>query len=35
MIEAIRGRDKIIGIANVNRVLIQPHRNGRDAEHFL
>jgi MSHA biogenesis protein MshM len=36
MIEAIRGRDKIIGIANVNRVLIQPHwRIDRDAEQFL
>jgi hypothetical protein len=36
MVEAIRGRDKIIGIANVNRVLIQPHwRIDRDAEQFL
>lgn len=36
MVEAIRSRDKIIGIANVNRVLIQPHwRIERDAEQFL
>lgn len=36
MVEAIRGRDKIIGIGNVNRVLIQPHwRIERDAEQFL
>ncbi len=36
MVEAVRCRDKIIGIANVNRVLIQPHwRIERDAEQFL
>lgn len=36
MVEAIRSRDKIIGTANVNRVLIQPHwRIERDAEQFL
>lgn len=36
MVEAIRSRDKIIGIANVNQVLIQPHwRIERDAEQFL
>jgi type II secretory pathway predicted ATPase ExeA len=36
MVEAIRSREKIIGIANVNRVLIQPHwRIERDAEQFL
>lgn len=36
MVEAVRSRDKIIGIANVNRVLIQPHwRIERDAEQFL
>jgi MSHA biogenesis protein MshM len=36
MVEAVRSRDKIIGTANVNRVLIQPHwRIERDAEQFL
>ena len=36
MVEAIRSREKIIGIDNVNRVLIQPHwRIERDAEQFL
>lgn len=36
MVEAIRSREKIIGITNVNRVLIQPHwRIECDAEQFL
>lgn len=36
MVEAVRSREKIIGIDNVNRVLIQPHwRIERDAEQFF
>ena len=36
MVEAVRSRDKIIGINNVNRVLIQPHwRIEKDIEQLL
>jgi len=36
MIEAVRFRNKIIGIDNVNRVLIQPHRRiEKDIYHIL
>ncbi len=36
MVEAVRSREKTIGIKNVNRVLIQPHwRIEKDIEHLL
>ena len=36
MVEAVRSREKTIGIKNVNRVLIQPHwRIEKDIEHIL
>ncbi len=36
MVESVRSRKKIIGIDNVNRVLIQPHwRIEKDIEQFL
>lgn len=36
MVEAVRSREKTIGIDNVNRVLIQPHwRIEKDIEHIL
>ena len=36
LLEGVRCRKKIIGIENVNRVLIQPHwRIEKDIEHLL